>query len=100
MVRELALAIACGACLASMGAGAQQPQKMADAQYSEAQATRGEALYSQYCRACHGPHMSGTEFGPGITGAEFTARWQARSAIALFDLIRTTMPVNSPGGLT
>ena len=53
---------------------AQQP-KTTDAVYSETQATRGEALYGKYCRSCHGAQLTGTEFGPGITGAEFKARW-------------------------
>ena len=93
----LSIAVALGA--ASIGVVAQQA-RMADGVYSEAQAARGEALYAEYCQACHGPQLTGTEFGPGITGAEFTARWRTRPARDLFDLIRTTMPVNSPGGLS
>ena len=81
-------------------AAPQQPETtMRDGVYSERQALRGAALYADYCRSCHGAQLTGTEFGPGITGAEFNARWQARSARELFEVIRATMPLNSPGGL-
>jgi mono/diheme cytochrome c family protein len=83
----------------SIRIAAQQP-KMADGEYSDAQAARGEELYGKYCRSCHGAQLAGTEFAPGITGAEFKARWQARSASELFDVVHTTMPLNSPGGLS
>jgi mono/diheme cytochrome c family protein len=78
---------------------AAQQTKTADGAYSDAQASRGEALYAKYCRSCHGPQLAGTEFAPGITGAEFKTRWQARSARDLLDVVHTTMPLNSPAGL-
>src|SRR6266705_467246 len=63
----------------SMHIGAQQP-KATDAVYSDAQAARGEALYGKYCRGCHSGSLTGTEFAPSITSAEFKTRWQTRSA--------------------
>ena len=93
----LVAAVALG--VLSIRTAAQQASPTTDAQYSEAQATRGDAVYVKYCRGCHGPQLAGTEFGPGVTGAEFNARWKTRPTRELFDVIRSTMPVNSPGGL-
>ena len=45
---------------------------MRDGVYSERQALRGVALYAEYCRGCHGVQLTGTEFGPGITGLSST----------------------------
>ena len=84
----------------SIAIAAQTPTPPTDGLYSEAQASRGATLFAKYCRACHSPRLTGTEFGPGITGPEFRARWQARSVGELFDVVHTTMPVNSPGGLS
>lgn len=68
--------------------------------YTETQAARGSDFYNEYCRYCHGTQLTGTEFAPGIAGAEFTSRWQNRPLRDLFELMRHTMPMNSPGGLS
>ena len=97
-LRGLAMVAALGGL--SIAIAAQTPTPPTDGLYSEAQVTRGASLFATYCRACHGPQLTGTEFGPSITGPGFRARWQARSVGELFDVVHTTMPVNSPGNLS
>ena len=68
--------------------------------YTEDQAKRGEALYSQYCASCHGPDLTGGEMAPGLTGGEFTSNWNDLSLGDLFERIRISMPQNAPGSLS
>jgi len=68
--------------------------------YTEEQAKRGDALYAQYCAACHGPDLSGGEMAPGLTGGEFSSNWNDLSLGELFERIRISMPQNAPGTLT
>ena len=60
--------------------------------YTAAQATRGEQVYRRVCVECH----ETLEY----TGSEFRAKWNGRPAFELFDLLRTTMPEETPGSLT
>jgi mono/diheme cytochrome c family protein len=89
------------ACLALLGS---QSAAMADdgaGPYSEAQAGRGEALYQQYCSACHGARLQGNPAAP-LTGEAFRARWEdgKHTLDDLFYIIRSLMPNNAPGSLT
>ena len=68
--------------------------------YTEAQATRGEGLYGQYCASCHGPDLAGGEMAPGLTGGEFTSNWNDLSLGDLYERIRISMPQNAPGSLS
>src|SRR5258708_23784158 len=53
---------------------AQPPTKSIwDGVYSEAQAARGKALYSQECASCHGGELTGGEMAPPLAGGEFMA---------------------------
>jgi S-disulfanyl-L-cysteine oxidoreductase SoxD len=70
-----------------------------NAVYSEVQAERGKALYTDNCRECHGD-ANGTPRAPAIMGQTLIARWQKRPVRELFDYMHTRMPLNSPGGLT
>lgn len=79
---------------------AQQVQSPSDNIYTQKQASRGEKTYNQYCVACHGTDLLGTDFGPGVDGNALMARWNQRTLMEFYELIRTTMPVNSPGGLS
>jgi mono/diheme cytochrome c family protein len=69
--------------------------------YSEAQAGRGEALYQQFCSACHGARLQGHPAAP-LTGEAFRARWEdgKHSLDDLFYIIRSLMPNNAPGSLS
>jgi mono/diheme cytochrome c family protein len=71
-----------------------------DGVYTDAQAKRGEELYSQYCASCHGPDLSGGEMAPGLTGGDFSSNWNDLSLGELFERIRVSMPQNAPGSLS
>ena len=60
--------------------------------YTEAQATRGEATYRANCTSCHATSAH--------TGKAFMSAWESRTAFDLFELIRTTMPIDNPGRLS
>src|SRR5215471_14283285 len=77
------------------------PQAAADGGvYTQAQAARGSALFAKFCAACHGVDLTGTDYGPGLTDRELLSRWKNRSLGDLFVVMQSTMPVNSPGGLS
>ena len=60
---------------------AQPPTKSIwDGVFSEAQATRGKALYSENCASCHGGELTGGEMAPPLAGGEFMAGWDGLSA--------------------
>jgi quinoprotein glucose dehydrogenase len=67
--------------------------------YADAQAKRGEMVYTDNCAACHGPTLGG-DIGPALAGARFAARWKDKSLADLFEKIQTTMPASAPGSLT
>ena len=67
--------------------------------YTEAQATRGEKIYSDSCASCHGPDLSGGGQTPGLAGKEFNMDWNDLSVGDLFDRTRATMPADAPGTL-
>jgi mono/diheme cytochrome c family protein len=71
-----------------------------DGVYTEEQAARGKSLYLKQCAGCHGELMSGGEMAPPLAGGEFLANWNGLTVGDLFDRIRTSMPLNSPGKLT
>jgi quinoprotein glucose dehydrogenase len=80
---------------------AQPPTKSIwDGVYSEAQATRGKALYSQECASCHGSELTGGEMAPPLSGGEFMAGWDGLTVGDLFERVRISMPQNSPGSLS
>ena len=60
--------------------------------YTEAQAARGETTYRANCTSCHATSAH--------TGDAFMRAWDSRTAFDLFELIRTTMPVDNPGRLS
>lgn len=74
----------------SNGSGAQKT--IWDGVYTEAQATRGEAMAQKSCGSCH----SSTDW----KGAGFIVGWSGRSVGDLHTHLRTTMPFDSPGNLT
>ena len=80
---------------------AQPPAKSIwDGVYTEAQATRGKALYSQECASCHGGELTGGEMAPPLAGGEFMAGWDGLTIGDLFERVRISMPQNSPGSLS
>jgi len=71
-----------------------------DGVYTDDQAKRGEAVYHKECAACHGELLTGGESSPPLTGGSFQANWNGLTLGDLFDRIRKTMPLTSPGRLT
>jgi cytochrome c5 len=62
------------------------------ATYLASQATRGKVIYSRTCENCH---AAGT-----LVGVGFVQSWNNRRVSDLYTLIRTTMPVDHPGGMS
>ena len=71
-----------------------------DGVYTEAQATRGEALYYQRCGACHGPSLEGGDMTPSLVGGVFTSTWNDLPLSDLTERIRITMPLDRPSTLS
>jgi len=84
------------------GAGASPVQASApagrtvnDQVYSDAQATRGKAVYDDQCSNCH----EGGAMGPSLKGDEFLASWENKTMRSLYDRVLNTMPSDAPGTL-
>jgi mono/diheme cytochrome c family protein len=73
---------------------------LANAAYTEAQATRGEAGYMEHCAACHRDDLTGLGPAPELAGDAFLGRWEQRSVDELLAKVRTTMPQSAPGSLS
>jgi mono/diheme cytochrome c family protein len=61
------------------------------APFSAAQAARGEQVFNQTCGACHAADV--------FIGQQFVDNWGDRRVGDFYSLVRTTMPVDNPGGL-
>src|SRR5688500_4596865 len=80
----------------SVSIDAQAPSRtVQDGVFSDAQATRGQALYTQRCAGCHGPKLAGAQ-APALTGEAFTAKFRMEPLSALFIQIRYAMPPRTP----
>src|SRR5215216_2997889 len=63
------------------------PRTVLDGVFSDAQATRGQALYTQRCAGCHGLTLAGAQ-APPLSGDGFTAKFRLEPLSALFIKIR------------
>jgi mono/diheme cytochrome c family protein len=70
-----------------------------DGMYTDAQAARGEAVYTKSCVGCHQADLSGDGQTPPLTGKDFNADWIDQSLGDLFDRTRISMPADKPGSL-
>lgn len=61
------------------------------ASYLPSQAQRGEKVYQSSCGMCHA--------GGELVGDRFVATWKDRRVYDLYALVRSTMPLDDPGGL-
>lgn len=61
------------------------------ASYLPSQAARGEKVYQSTCGMCHA--------GGELVGERFVATWKDRRVYDLYALVRSTMPLDNPGGL-
>jgi mono/diheme cytochrome c family protein len=91
---------AASARLAPATSAAEPSQSVWDGVYTEEQAARGNALYSQTCAACHAPDLSGGETAPALAGADFKSNWSGLSVDDLFERIKVSMPGDNPGTLS
>src|ERR1035438_7668649 len=76
---------------------AQTSRSVRDGVYSEEQAKRGRAAYSEHCLECHGRDLRGDVENRPLTGGEFFSNWDGIPLLTLFDRIRITMPGDKPG---
>lgn len=76
----------------AMSTGAQTTRTLQDGVFSDAQASRGQALYAQRCASCHGPDLTGSAQAPPLDGPAFRFKWRQEPLSALFIKIRYTMP--------
>lgn len=65
--------------------------------YTDAQASRGKALYQAHCVTCHLELHNAT---PPLAGEVFRAKWASLTVSDLFTKMRETMPTVEPGMLT
>jgi mono/diheme cytochrome c family protein len=79
---------------ASMSIDAQTAATVQDGVFSDAQASRGQALYAQRCAGCHGPALQGAQ-APPLSGGAFVRKFRTEPLSALFIKIRYTMPPNA-----
>ena len=87
-------------CLLSAGLLFAVPRSVWDGVYTKEQAERGQAVFRENCAKCHGDNLGGAEAGPPLAGEDFLRSWNGKTAGALFDLIRKTMPSEDPGSLS
>ena len=80
-------------------AQAQSSRTARDGVYTDAQASRGQAIYGKVCASCHGAEMEGAQ-GPPLTGGAFASRWQKGPLSELASKIANTMPPDSAGSLS
>jgi mono/diheme cytochrome c family protein len=73
-----------------------------DGVYTNAQKTRGAAIYLRECSGCHGEALRGGESTRALTGADFEESWDGKTVADLFIKIRQTMPPrpDQPGKLS
>jgi mono/diheme cytochrome c family protein len=66
-----------------------------DGVYTEAQAKKGEAVYTAHCADCHGPDFGGREQAPALAGPAFLEKWNKTPLRKLFDTLEQ-MPPDEP----
>jgi len=62
------------------------------ASFLPSQATRGQAVYEGTCATCHSAGQ--------LVGQGFVESWNDRRVYDFYALVRGTMPLDKPGGLT
>lgn len=67
--------------------------------YTDDQAKRGASVFADKCSACHGQNLEGTS-APPLSGSQFLAEWQNKTADDLYSFISTNMPMDAPASLS
>jgi mono/diheme cytochrome c family protein len=100
LARLYASAIAGGLLIVAVSIlNAQTTRTVQDGVFTDAQAARGQSLYTQQCASCHGATLQGAS-APPLQGEGFVTRWQTEPLSVLVSKIRATMPVDAAGRLT
>lgn len=71
-----------------------------DGIYTSEQATKGRALYAQYCVSCHGNRGRGSPGSPGIVARVLNDKYADMPLSVYYDLMSQTMPKGQEGVLT
>ena len=96
----VAAALALAATLSTVAAQQPAPTRSVwNGVYSEEQAKRGNALYTEQCASCHGPELAGAEITPALVGGAFTSNWDGLTLGDLSERVRISMPADDPGKL-
>jgi mono/diheme cytochrome c family protein len=81
-------------------AQSQAPAKsVLDGAFTDAQAARGQSLYTSLCAACHGNALEGVS-APELTGNRFIERWREGTLDGIHNFIRQRMPPGRATGPT
>jgi S-disulfanyl-L-cysteine oxidoreductase SoxD len=100
-LRRTAIALALAGAVASASAAQTPPSRSQwDGVYTDAQAERGEPLYTGNCAMCHGLKLTGSVLAPPLAGPAFNAKWNRRSLSLVFNIMQTQMPLNLSGHLS
>src|SRR5262245_47747359 len=92
------VAAVCAAFLsaATVGRAVQPAASIKSGVYTDAQVTRGKALYQAHCVTCHLELHNAT---PPLAGEAFRTKWASLTVNDLFTKMRETMPTVEPGML-
>jgi S-disulfanyl-L-cysteine oxidoreductase SoxD len=94
----IVLAAVCAWMTYSSAHAQESAKTVADGVYTEAQATRGAAVYDGACSGCHRADLGGGT-GPALREQRFTRNFAGKDLKTLFTKITTTMPRNAPASL-
>lgn len=89
-----------GGALLQASVALSQTSSTRDGVYSAEQAVAGSQTYGRLCAECHGIGLRGGEAGPALLGNAFWDKWEGLPLVALFQVMRSTMPVTDPDGLS
>jgi mono/diheme cytochrome c family protein len=76
-----------------------QDKTTLDGVYTQAQAARGEAVYTKSCVSCHQADLAGDGMAPSLAGKDFNNDWVDQTMSDLFERTRISMPGDKPGSL-
>jgi quinoprotein glucose dehydrogenase len=83
-----------------LAAAAQTSRTVWDGVYTNEQAERGKAAYTDKCSGCHGADLGGHDETPGLAGDQFLSNWNTLTVDELFERTRVSMPADHPGTLS
>ena len=78
---------------------AQDQRTVWEGVYTEEQAERGNAQYTESCAACHAPDLRGNNTSPSLVGQGFAFLWGGSTLGELFRRVQQVMPPDRPGTL-